>query len=138
VVARRFNETFRYRWERVIAFLKLHYVLSRREDSDYWFENRAPASIPDSLQELLALWRYRPPIRGDFPRIEEVFPTASWQYILCGMGWRSAPGSTARTDGDMADGYFREAADLARRMLPALPSNRELINHIRTRGLPRI
>lgn len=138
MVARRFNETFRYRWERVIAFLKLHYVLSRREDSDYWFENRAPASIPDSLQELLALWRYRPPIRGDFPRIEEVFPTASWQYILYGMGWRSAPGSTARTDGDVADGYFREAADLARRMLPALPSNRELIDHIRTRGLPRI
>ncbi len=138
VTARRFNDTFRYRWERVIAFLKLHYVLSRREDSDYWLENRAPASIPDSLHELLALWRYRPPIRGDFPRIEEVFPTASWQYILYGMGWRSAPGSTARTDGDMADGYFREAADLARRMLPALPSNRELIDHIRTRGLPRI
>ena len=138
VAARRFNETFRYRWERVIAFLKLHYVLSRREDSDYWIENRAPASIPGSLRELLALWRYRPPIRGDFPRIEEVFPTASWQYVLYGMGWRSAPGSTALTHGDMADGYFREAADLARRMLPALPSNRELIAHIRTRGLPRI
>ena len=101
-------------------------------------ENRAPASIPDSLKELLSLWRYRAPIRGDFPRIEEVFPAASWQYILCGMGWRSAPGSTALTHGDMADGYFREAAELARRMLPALPSNRELIAHIRTRGLPRI
>ena len=138
VVARRFNETFRYRWERVIEFLKLHYVLSRREDSAYWIENREPASMPGRLRELLDLWRYRGPIRGDFPRIEEVFPTASWQYILCGMGWRTLAGATGRTQDELADGYFREAADLARRMLPALPSNRELIDHIRARGLPRI
>ena len=29
--ARIFNETFRYRWERIVDFLKLHYVLSRRD-----------------------------------------------------------------------------------------------------------
>ena len=31
--ARIFNDTFRYRWERIVDFLKLHYVLSRRTDS---------------------------------------------------------------------------------------------------------
>jgi len=138
LVARRFNDTFRYRWERVIDFLKLHYVLSRREDSAYWLDNRAPASIPERLQELLSLWRYRAPMRGDFPRIEEVFPTASWQYVLYGMGGRIAPGATARGDGELADRYFREAAELTRRMLPALPANRELLAHIRNQGLPRI
>ena len=138
LVARRFNDTFRYRWERVIEFLKLHYVLSRRDDSAYWIDHRAPDTIPERLRELLDLWRYRAPVRGDFPRIEEVFPTASWQYILYGMGWRTEPGATARSEGAAADDYFREAADLARRMLPALPANRELIDHIRTRGLPRI
>jgi len=137
VVARRFNDTFRYRWERIIDFLKLHYVLSRREDSAYWCDNRAPASIPERLQELLDLWRYRAPMRGDFPRIEEVFPTASWQYVLYGMGWRNQPGATARGDGALADRYFREAADLTRRMLPALPANRALLAHIRSHGLPR-
>jgi len=141
VVARRFNDTFRYRWERVIDFLKLHYVLSRRDDnaycSSYWLDNRAPASIPERLQELLSLWRYRAPMRGDFPRIEEVFPTASWQYVLYGMGWRNEAGATRHGDGALADSFFREAADLTRRMLPALPANRELLAYIRSRGLPR-
>ena len=141
VAARRFNDTFRYRWERVIDFLKLHYVLSRREDSahcsSYWLDNRTAESIPGRLRELLSLWRYRAPMRGDFPRIEEVFPTASWQYVLYGMGWRNDAGATRRADGALADAFFREAADLTRRMLPALPANRALLDHIRSHGLPR-
>jgi hypothetical protein len=138
IVARRFNETFRYRWERVIEFLKLHYVLSRRADSDYWVDNRREETIPERLRELLALWRHRPPLRNDFPRIEEVFPTASYQYVLYGMGFRAQARPVGRHDPALADGYFREAADLARRMLGALPDNRSLLDHIRRHGLPRI
>src|SRR3546814_2785421 len=33
--AERFNTLFRYRWDRVVEFLKLHYALSRR-DEPYW------------------------------------------------------------------------------------------------------
>jgi tryptophan halogenase len=138
VVAARFNEAFTYRWERVIDFLKLHYVLSTRSDTRYWIEHREAASIPERLQELLHLWRARPPSRRDFSRIEEVFPSASWQYILYGMGFPvdSAPRASDRPD--LADEAFREAARLTARMLPALPSNRELLDHIRRHGLPRI
>jgi tryptophan halogenase len=138
LVARRFNETFRYRWERVIEFLKLHYVLSRRTDSDYWHDNRSDGTIPERLRELLALWAHRAPARGDFPRIEEVFPAASYQYVLYGMDFRAAGAGTRRRDPALADAYFREAADLTRRMLGALPDNRTLIDHIRRHGLPRI
>ena len=35
IVAQRFNDTFSYRWERVIDFLKLHYALTRRHDTPY-------------------------------------------------------------------------------------------------------
>lgn len=142
VVAARFNEAFSYRWERIIDFLKLHYVLSRRSDTAYWREHREPDSIPERLQELLALWRARPPSRRDFSRIEEVFPSASWQYILYGMGFGSEAGfaypARASDRPDLADQAFREAARLTERMLPALPSNRELLDHIRRHGLPRI
>ena len=48
---RRFNDAFTYRWERVVDFLKLHYVLSRRDDSDYWRDHRHAASMPDRLAE---------------------------------------------------------------------------------------
>jgi hypothetical protein len=138
VVAARFNEAFTYRWERVIEFLKLHYVLSARSDSRYWIEHRDPASIPERLQELLRLWRARPPSRRDFSRIEEVFPSASWQYILYGMGFRTEGSPRASDRPDLADEAFREAARLTARMLPALPANRELLAHIRLHGLPRI
>ena len=137
VVAARFNDTFAYRWERVIEFLKLHYVLSQRDDSAYWRDHRAAASLPARLGELLTLWRHQPPSRYDLPRVDEVFPSASWQYILYGMDFRPQTRATTRraTDAARAEAAFREAADLARRMRPALPAHRELIDHIHTRGL---
>jgi signal recognition particle subunit SRP54 len=84
-VAQRFNETFSYRWERVIDFLKLHYVLSERQDSAYWLDHRSEASVPERLRELLQLWQFRAPYRHDLPRVEEVFPAASYQYVLYGI-----------------------------------------------------
>jgi glycine/D-amino acid oxidase-like deaminating enzyme len=139
IVARRFNDFFGYRWERVIDFLKLHYVLSQRETSDFWRDNRAAASVPARLRELLELWRFQPPSRYDLHRVEEVFPSASYQYVLYGMRFRPEPeGFSRRTDdADRADEYFREAAQLTRRFLGALPSNRDLLDHIRKSGLPR-
>jgi tryptophan 7-halogenase len=145
ISAQRFNDTFTYRWERVIDFLKLHYVLSRRSGAQdtvgYWRDHRDAASIPVRLRDMLALWRHRPPSRNDFNRIQEVFPAASYQYILYGMGFHPEPGLARRSrpgepDGDAADGFLRQAAELTRRMLPALPDNRTLIAHIVRHGLP--
>ncbi len=137
IVARRFNEAFAYRWERVIDFLKLHYILSQRNDTRYWRDNHAAESIPQRLTDLLTLWRHRPPSQRDFGRVDEVFPSASYQYILYGMGFDTD--SQQRPDNAaLADSYYREAAMLTEKMLGALPSNRELIHHIRQHGLPKI
>ncbi|MCA1245532.1 tryptophan halogenase family protein [Massilia sp. MS-15] len=141
ISAHRFNATFSYRWERVIDFLKLHYVLSRRE-GEYWCDNRRAETIPQRLSDMLVLWRHRPPSRADFDRIQELFPAASYQYILYGMGFCPEPGLARRErigepGAAAADGFFRQAADLTRRMLPALPDNRTLIAHIVRHGLPR-
>jgi tryptophan 7-halogenase len=140
IVARRFNDTFLYRWERVIDFLKLHYALTRRRDTAYWRDHAAQESVPERLRELLTLWRHRPPSRHDFSRVEELFPSASYQYVLYGMGFRPEPGAYARRMGnpELADGFFREAAALTRKMLPALPGNRDLIEHVKRHGMLRI
>ncbi|HEY5803762.1 MAG TPA: tryptophan halogenase family protein [Lysobacter sp.] len=140
IVAARYNDAFQYRWERVVDFLKLHYVLTRRTDSDYWRDNCRPESIPDRLKELLQLWRHQPPSRYDLYRVEEVFPSASYQYILYGMGFRpeSRPATRRMDDVARAEGYFREAADLTRKMLAALPGHREMLDHVMTRGMPRL
>ncbi len=95
----------------------------------------APASIPERLQEQLTLWRHQPPSRYDFHRVEEVFPSASYQYVLYGMGFRPdrrASDATSSTTPDRADSYFREAARARARCWPALPTNRALIGHIQS------
>lgn len=136
VVAARFNSVFSYRWSRIIEFLKLHYVLSRRDDADYWREHRQPNSQPQRLQELLRLWRHRAPNRHDFDRLEEVFPAASYQYVLYGMGFRPTPGNAVPQRLDAARARLREASGLTRRLLGGLPRHRDLIQHIRTHGMP--
>ena len=101
IVARRFNDSFTYRWERVIDFLKLHYVLTQAHRFRLLARQRAaPESIPDRLRDLLALWRHQPPSRYDLHRIEEVFPSASYQYVLYGMGFRPEPRSVATRRAD--------------------------------------
>ena len=71
--------------------------------------------------------------------MEEVFPSASYQYVLYGMRFQPEPEGFSRRmdDPDRADEYFREAAQLTRRMLGALPGNRELLEHIYKNGLQR-
>jgi len=140
IVAARFNDAFRYRWERAVEFLKLHYLLSARTDSPYWREHRTSASVPPRLAELVALWRQQPPSRYDFFRIEEIFPSASYHYVLYGMGFRpEAAAFPERPDNAaLAERFFGEAAALATSMLAGLPANRALLNHLQSYRLQRI
>jgi len=140
VVSRRFNERFRYRWGRIVDFLKLHYLLSRRSDTDFWIDNRCADSIPERLHELLAIWRYRPPSVRDFHEIEEIFPAASYQYVLYGMGFKPEAGLPERRldDRETALQCFTATAQLTAKYLKGLPSNRELIEQITAHGLKRV
>jgi len=139
LVAKRFNESFGYRWSRIIEFLKLHYVLSRRDGADYWRDHRSVATRPESLRELLQLWAHRAPSRNDFYRAEEVFPAASYQYVLYGMKFKSAsrplrplrPQSLAAARTRMQD-----VTTITRRLLGGLPRHRDLIHHIHAHGMP--
>lgn len=117
--AQRFNALFRYRWERIVEFLKLHYVLSRRAEP-YWQAHRDPATIPPRLSELLALWREQPPSEWDFPQVDEIFPAASHQFVLYGMGFPPP-------DFDPAPAAIAAVAAVqegARSLCAALPANR--------------
>lgn len=129
-VARSFNDKFLYRWERVIEFLKLHYVLPQRED-EYWQAHRRPDSIPDTLVQKLQLWRHRPPSEYDFDRKGEIFPSASYQYVLYGMGFHTEPRTTAKLANrdEAAERYLAENKHKTDKYLTGLPTNRALISH---------
>jgi tryptophan 7-halogenase len=137
IVASRFNATTHYRWGRIIDFLKLHYVLSQRSDTAFWRDNRARETIPDRLADLLLLWRHQPPwLYEEFDRADEVFPAASYQYVLYGMGFRTQiePESLA-DERAIAERALRETAAQTERLRASLPRHRDLIRKIVEHGL---
>ena len=120
----RFNELFATRWDRVVEFLKLHYLLSRR-DEPYWRAQRDPATVPPRLAGLVELWRDQPPSRYDLPLIDEIFPAASYQYVWYGMGGAlpsHLPSPTAAMGAQL-----EQIRQRTRSLLSALPGNRALL-----------
>lgn len=128
-VARRYNELFSYRWDRIIDFLKLHYVLSERSETDFWRDNRSPGSIPDRLAEGLETWRHRAPWHADFFHRDEIFSAASYQYVLCGMGFETAArkGRRFAAGEETARRLFVQNHEQVNRAVRELPGNRELL-----------
>lgn len=138
IAARRFNDRFQYRWDRIIDFLKLHYCLSKRSDTQYWRDNRRAETIPESLRDYLMLWRYQVPWHSDFAQFGEVFSAASYQYVLYGMGFET----TVRNSRQLADNRQRARALMLENKARTenyaknLRTNRDLLAWIDTQGLP--
>lgn len=129
--AKAFNTLFRYRWDRIVEFLKLHYVLSRRQDP-YWLDHRRAETIPPRLADLLDLWRYQPPSDFDLPSANEVFPAASYQYILYGMGSRAPDSSLMKVpDRELADHALTQVHQRTRSLAAGLPTNRVYLDALR-------
>jgi hypothetical protein len=127
----RFNRLFSYRWERIIEFLKLHYVLSERREP-YWQDHRRAETVPDRLSDLLRIWKDQPPSTFDLPEIDEIFPAASYQYVLYGMGFPppSRKPMKLSTQIDLP-AAVRQVHERSRVLTSALPTNRSYLDALR-------
>jgi tryptophan 7-halogenase len=137
IVAKRFNEVTKYRFGRIVDFLKLHYVLTKRTDTAFWRDNVDPATVPDRLRDLLTLWKYQSPwFFDELDRLEEVFPAASYQYVLYGMGFETqvTPEDTVDT-AVAASRFLKENERITGEMRARLPKNRALLKKIHEYGL---
>ena len=136
-LAERFNREFAQRWEHIIEFLKLHYVLSRRDDSSYWRDHRHQDSVPDTLQQRLALWHTEPPWHPEDQRPDELFPSASYQYVLMGMDFKPRatplPRKRRRQQNERSTALLQEVQQQGQRMSRHLPSNRQLLSDLQYR-----
>ena len=134
--ARNFNRLMAGRFERIVAFLKLHYCVTRRRDTAYWRDNADPASIPEGLADLLVQWRRRPPSRFDFVVDLETFLPASYHYILYGMGFETALGDAARRgiDSRAARETFAKVRLAGQQAVGNLPRHRALLDHYYNRA----
>lgn len=140
IVSARFNDVTQYRWGRIVDFLKLHYALSKRTDSAFWKDNVDPATMSDRLKNLMHLWKYQSPwFFDEFDRLEEVFPAASYQYVLYGMGFRTEVQPEDNIDTEqLATRLISENIATTRQMRSQLPTNRNLLKSIHEHGLQPI
>ena len=140
ILSKQFNAAFTHHWERIIEFLKLHYVLTKRHDTAFWRDNLDPATIPDGLRERLALWRYHPPGAQDFPFQKEIFSWPSYHYVMHGMGFETDYGdrSGAGYDQQRARSCFAAVAQSRQRSVEEMPVHRDLLDKIRQYGLQRV
>ncbi|NMR25260.1 tryptophan 7-halogenase [Pseudoalteromonas sp. NEC-BIFX-2020_015] len=139
-VESKFNNTFSMRWQKSVDFIKLHYCISQRRDSQYWIDNCDPKSIPDSLQEKLAHWQYHPPSKHDFGNAFEPFVLDSYLFVLYGMGYKTdlTYNRSAYPFTEQAKIKLGQIDKLTDSLKSQLPKNRELLNKIKQYGMTKI
>ncbi|MEL0066748.1 MAG: tryptophan halogenase family protein [Gammaproteobacteria bacterium] len=135
VLADKYNQRMNLHWSNIIDFIKLHYVLSERADSNYWLNHRHESTIPDSLKRALAVWRNRAPWHADVDIAESMFPPASYQYILYGMGFSTKGSLSSRRLADRERDYINNLQQQKQvelqKLCQHLPTNRQLLHDIK-------
>lgn len=89
-----YNKVLTYVWEGVIDFIKLHYCLSDRSDSQFWIDNRDEKIMSEQLIKRLDKFKLRPPRASDFFSSRfDMFDEKNYMYVLYGMKFntRSRP-----------------------------------------------
>lgn len=81
-VVRYYNRKMAQAYEEVRDFIILHYVLTEREDTEFWRANRRTV-LPDSLAETMALFDETGIVDWDNPQL---FGETSFLAIVAGLG----------------------------------------------------
>jgi tryptophan halogenase len=115
----RFNALTTQEWVRVRDFIIAHYHLCRRDDSEFWRAMQA-MSVPDSLTEVLELWRARGVLAIDGGHL---FQLGSWSSVLIGQHCEPQGVHPLTSGADAAViaaeiGKIAEEVELASRALP--------------------
>ena len=135
-VAKLFNRAMNERYENAVEFIKMHYYLTKRTDTEFWRDNARPETAPASLLEKLHLWRTRAPTMTDFSSVHDMFKRESYQYVLFGMGFR--PDLTGRESEfpyvKEAKLEFQRIRAAAKKATAAMPDHRALLTDVYKNG----
>ncbi|MDM7859101.1 tryptophan 7-halogenase [Alteromonas sp. ASW11-36] len=134
---RRFNQQLCSVWEGVFDFIKLHYCLSQRDDSDFWRAHRDMNTWSPQLIQMLTKWHTQLPSQIDLR--PGVFNLANHLYVLLGMDVRpllntNVDNSDGQLSGQQRSIMQAHLASLNKVLMP----HRELIEKVHEYGLQRI
>lgn len=83
----RYNASMNEMYCELRDFVLAHYVISQRRDTPFWREYTEQVVLPDSLKDLLELWKHKLPSSTDINRRLSTFGPSSWFFILSGMNY---------------------------------------------------
>jgi len=134
--AKSFNAMMNACYDDIVDFIKMHYCLTKRTDTDFWIDNQRRESIPDSLTHKLESWRDRLPGIYEFTGFPAVFGLTNYMQVMYGMGFETdLSGYDARyAKAEAARQQSQQYAVAAKRGAEFLPNHRKLIDEIYSRG----
>ncbi|MDN3380632.1 MULTISPECIES: tryptophan halogenase family protein [unclassified Pseudoalteromonas] len=139
-IAKDYNQQVGAIWENIIDFIKLHYCISKRDDTQFWLDNRQETNIPGDLLQKLKYWQTHIPSQFDFERTTDLFKLENYLYVMYGMDFdvdvnaiiqRHPTISATTTHIDK----IQQASELA---MKSLEKQRELLHKIKQHGLGKI
>lgn len=77
-----FNEFFRYWNSRIMDFIYFHYM-TERSDTSFWQGFKDISKAPESIQEMLEVWKYKIPETTDYNSMDP-FSYMSWMQVGAG------------------------------------------------------
>jgi len=107
-----FNKVVSYAWERTVDFIKLHYCLSDRKDSQFWLDNQNENDLSSELKERLQKFSLRPPQQSDFFSRFDMFDEKNFLYVLYGMKFKTKATVLSQVEKDKSKAILQNSDHL--------------------------
>ena len=125
-----YNSIMSSHYEMAINFVKYHYLLSKRTDTDFWRENVDPKSWTPWLREKVEQWEKCYPDVYDLERLHSIFDHASYQYVYFGMEGRPKLSDVGGLRDRYAQSVFEKVSAGLANARQRLPSHEDFLREI--------
>ncbi len=132
-----YNNVIAHHYENIVDFIKLHYCISERNDSDFWRKNTDFDTVPDSLKTKLENWRNDCPSVYDFDRRIQCFSAPNYQFVLYGMGWSGNDDNMFTDDVNLIDKIKIRRERLKQYVLQDTLSNADIYGALANTKIPQ-
>lgn len=139
-IAKNYNQQVVAIWENIIDFIKLHYCISKRDDTQFWRDNRDEENIPERLLEKLKYWRTHIPSQFDFERTTDLFKLENYLYVMYGMDFDVDKSAIAQRHPSLnaATSHMNKVQQASQLAMKSLEKQRDLLIKIKQHGLGKI
>ncbi|WP_017444504.1 tryptophan halogenase family protein [Gayadomonas joobiniege] len=125
-----FNRLMCQHYQHAIHFVKFHYILSQRKQTQFWRDNQNTSSWTDWLLEKHKKWQACPPDIYDLQNLHSIFDHASYQFIYFGMQQSSKPTELSARREAFAQRIFMQTQSAYEKAKKVLPDHWQLLQAI--------